>query len=139
MRVLVAFAGALGLLVACPPEPFAEPGTPGTATTSEQVPPAPPWLPRGTAELQALDKVNARRATLEVKVGSSAQYGSLKITVQSCEVRPPDQPQDAAAFLVIADSHESEPGFRGWMFASAPSVSMLEHPIYDVRLTGCRS
>ncbi|MBV8578471.1 MAG: DUF2155 domain-containing protein [Acetobacteraceae bacterium] len=139
MRAPIAFAGTLGLLIAFPPKSFAEPAPPDPAAPSEQAPPAPPWVPRSTAELQGLDKVNARRTTLEVKVGTSAQYGSLKITVQSCEVRPPDQPQDAAAFLIIADSHESEPGFRGWMFASAPSVSMLEHPIYDVRLTGCRS
>jgi hypothetical protein len=58
--------------------------------------------------------------------------------VQSCFVRPPDQPQDAAAFLTITDSHAGEPGFRGWMFAASPAVSMLEHPIYDVRLLGCR-
>ena len=100
---------------------------------------SPEWLPRGTAELQALDKVNARNTTLDVKVGSSVQYGSLTIAVQSCVVRPPDQPPDAAAFLVITDSHESEPGFRGWIFASAPAVSMLEHPIYDVRVLSCRT
>jgi hypothetical protein len=107
----------------------------------EQTPPtpSPAWLPRGVAELKALDKINARSATLEVKVGSSARYGSLTITVRSCVVRPPDQPQDAAAFMVIADSNANEPGFQGWMFASAPSVSMLEHPIYDVRVIGCSS
>ncbi len=68
----------------------------------------------------------------------SADFGSLRITVQACAVRPPDQPQDAAAFLHITDSHDGEPDFTGWMIASAPSVSMLEHPVYDVRVTGCR-
>ena len=58
----------------------------------------------------------------EVKVGSSVRDGSLTITVRACVVRPPDQPQDAAAFMVIADSNASEPGFQGWMFASAPSA-----------------
>jgi hypothetical protein len=28
--------------------------------------------------------------------------------------------------------------FRGWMFANAPGVSMLEHPVYDVRVLDCR-
>jgi len=103
--------------------------------------PAPPeaWLPRGTADLQALDKVNARNATLTVKVGQSATFGSLTITVQACMVRQPDQPQDAAAFLVITDSHSGEPGFSGWMVADAPSVSMLQNPIYDIRVTACRT
>jgi hypothetical protein len=102
-----------------------------------QTPPA--WLPRRSAELQALDKVSARSAAMEAKVGSPVQYGSLTITVQSCMVRPPDQRPDAAAFIVVADAHQGEPGFRGWMFASAPSVSMLQHPVYDIRLLGCRS
>ena len=27
--------------------------------------------------------------------------------------------------------------FRGWMLASAPALSLMEHPIYDVRVTSC--
>jgi hypothetical protein len=136
-------AGAAFLLLGGVLVPGASAQQPATqvaaAAPPEQAPPAPAWLPRSVAELQALDKVNARSATLQVKVGTSAQYGSLTIAVQSCVIRPPDQPQDAAAFVIITDSHESEPGFRGWIVASAPAVSMLEHPIYDVRVTGCRS
>jgi hypothetical protein len=139
MRRLPAVAGCLVLSSAALSEALAQPTTPAATGPQQQASSAQAWLPRGLAELSALDKVNARSATLQVKVGSSVRYGSLTITVQSCVVRPPDQPQDAAAFMVITDSHESEPGFRGWIFASAPSVSMLEHPIYDVRVTGCRS
>jgi hypothetical protein len=118
------------------------PGTPpsSAATTFTPAPPAAEnWLPRGTAEVQALDKVNARNAILSVKVGDTAKFGSLTIAVQACVVTPPDQPQDAAAFLVITDSHDGEPGFSGWMVAQAPSASMLQNPIYDVRVTGCRT
>jgi hypothetical protein len=108
----------------------ASPPTPGPA-------PAPSWLPRGTAELQALDKVNAKAATLDVKVGGTARFGSLTIAVGACVVRPPDQPRDAAAWLDVTDQHAGEPGFKGWMLQSDPSVSMLEHPIYDLRVLGC--
>ena len=52
-------------------------------------------------------------------------------------IRPPDMPQDAAAFLTIIDSHPDEPGFKGWMLKSDPSLSMLEHPLYDIRVEGC--
>ncbi len=106
-----------------------------------QTPPAPgpAWLPRGEAELQVLDKINDRGQTLEVKDGASAKVGSLSIAVQSCLVRAPNQPADAAAFLVITDSHPDAPGFRGWMFQSDPAVSMMQHPIYDVRVLGCRA
>jgi hypothetical protein len=97
------------------------------------------WLPQNTAQLQVLDKVNAQNALLTVKVGQEAQFGSLNIQVQACNNHPPDQPQDSAAFLTITDSHADAPGFRGWMLANNPSLSMLQHPIYDVRVVGCRA
>jgi hypothetical protein len=116
-----------------------------TQAPTQTAPPAAPqplqlkWVPQGTAELQVLDKVNAQNALLTVKVGQEAQYGSLSIQVQACDTHPPDQPQDSAAFLTISDSHADAPGFRGWMLANHPSLSMLQHPIYDVRVIGCRA
>ena len=95
------------------------------------------WIPRPVAELRALDKVDGRTATLTVPVGQSVTFGSLTIVVQACDVRPPDQPEDATARLVITDSHAGEPGFSGWILRSDPAVSMLEHPVYDVRVVGC--
>jgi hypothetical protein len=114
-------------------------------TPPQPAPPAAPqpmqqtWLPQNTAQLQVLDKVNAQNALLTVKVGQEAQFGSLNIQVQACNNHPPDQPQDSAAFLTITDSHADAPGFRGWMLANNPSLSMLQHPIYDVRVVGCRA
>jgi hypothetical protein len=114
-------------------------------TPPQPAPPAAPqpmqqtWLPQNTAQLQVLDKVNAQNALLTVKVGQEAQFGSLNIQVQACNIHPPDQPQDSAAFLTITDSHADAPGFRGWMLANNPSLSMLQHPIYDVRVVGCRA
>ena len=105
-----------------------------------ETPATPPlsWTPKGVAELQALDKVNARHAVLSVKIGEQAQYGSLRIHVQGCVVRPSNQPQDAAAFLTITDANGEGSGFHGWMFASQPALSMLQHPMFDIRVTGCR-
>jgi hypothetical protein len=97
------------------------------------------WVQMGTATLQALDKVNARYDTLTVKVGDTAHFGSLNITVRGCFVRTPDRPADATAFLVIRDQHADAPAFSGWMVRSAPSMSMLANAIYDVRVTGCVS
>jgi hypothetical protein len=108
------------------------------ASPEQTVPPPPnPWLPQGTAVLQALDKVNAQATTLTVKVGQTTTFGSLSIAVRACVVRPPNMPQDASAYLTITDSHPDQPGFKGWMLKSAPSLSMLEHPLYDVRVMGC--
>jgi hypothetical protein len=53
-------------------------------------------------------------------------------------VQPPDQPAEATAYLTITDSTPGSLGFKGWMFAQRPALSMLQHPIYDVRVTGCQ-
>ena len=100
--------------------------------------PPPTWVVRGVAELQALDKVNARHSMLSLKVGETAPFGTLRIEVLACVVRPPDQPQDAATFLSITDTTGEGVNFRGWMFASQPALSMLQHPVFDIRVTGCR-
>jgi hypothetical protein len=133
--------------------PVQQAPAPGSATTQDQQSPAAPpplangppatmerpntWLPADVVKLQALDKVNAQTAALTIKVGASATFGSLTITAKACMVRPTDQPADAAAFLAVTDSHPDSPGFDGWMLQDEPSVSMMEHPIYDLRVTGC--
>ncbi len=99
------------------------------------------WVPRRTGELQALDKITARVMVLRVAVNQPERYGSLTITVRACYARPPDEVPDAAAWLEITDSRapaNGTPVFRGWMFANAPGVHMLEHPVYDLRVLDCR-
>ncbi len=148
--IVVPVAASAQLQAPLTPAPLMPPTTrypaqqpPPAQTAPPAVPPtvAPPstWLPQTTAMLQVLDKLNAQNTVLTVKVGQSAQFGSLTIQVQACQIRPPDQPQDATAFLTITDSHADAPGFRGWLVANHPSVSMMQHPIYDVRVVGCRA
>ena len=98
------------------------------------------WVPAQTAKLQALDKVTARVTVLEAKVNTPVRFGTLSITVRACNARPPDEVPDAAAFIEVVDSlspQGSAPVFRGWMLANAPAVSMLEHPVYDLRILEC--
>lgn len=120
----------------------------GTASAQAPAPPEQDWLPdaiwvkRPLAELQMLDKVTARVSTLKVPVDRPAQFGTLTIRVAACFGRPPVEVPDAAAWMEITDSRRGAGAdgvvFRGWMFANAPGVSMLEHPVYDVRVLECR-
>ena len=99
------------------------------------------WPTRNTARLQALDKVTARVTDIEVRVGETVRFGTLSVTVRACHARPPDEVQDAAVWMQITDSRAtpgSPPAFQGWMFANAPGVAMLEHPVYDIRVLDCR-
>jgi hypothetical protein len=114
------------------------PPVPGTGTQAQQGQPVPGgWVKMGSATLQALDKVNAVEKTLVLKVGDTARFASLDIAVRGCFVRPPDKPADATAFLVIRDQRAETPAFNGWMVRSAPYMSMMAHPLYDVRIAGC--
>lgn len=118
--------------------------------------PSPPdtWLPRSTADLVLLEKLRAQPTDITIKAGQQANFGSLTIAVKSCATRPPDLPQNSAAFLEITDSRGAKPNpnpdapaptanapvvvFRGWILSNTPAVSQLEHPIYDLRLVACR-
>ena len=92
-----------------------------------------------TAVLQGLDKVTARISTFEVPVGQAVRFGALTILVRACHKRPPTEPPESAAFLQIDDAHGDAPvrAFSGWMYASSPALSALEHPVYDVWVVDC--
>jgi hypothetical protein len=99
-----------------------------------------PVRPHLVAMLQALDKITARTTTLRLPMGEEVAYGTLRLTARACLTTPPTEPPESAVFLEIrvADaSAENQAPFTGWMFASSPSLSALEHPVYDVWLVGC--
>ena len=93
------------------------------------------------AVLQGLDKITARISKLEAPVGKAVTFGTLTINVRACNKRPPEEPPESAAFLQIdekraGDTH-AQRIFSGWMFASSPALSALEHPVYDVGVLDC--
>lgn len=101
------------------------------------------WLQGTRVELQALDKITARIATIEAEVGVPLRYGSLQITTHACTFRPPTVAPENAAFLEIrtvdhTGAVSAEAIFQGWMFASSPAVNALEHPVYDVSVLVCK-
>lgn len=100
--------------------------------------PAAAWLPRRVADLTVLDKVSARVSPLSVKVGEVARVGPLSIAIRGCFVRPDNVAADATAFFDVTDTTPGAPEFHAWMVASAPAVSAMQHPVYDVRLVTCR-
>ncbi len=94
------------------------------------------------ALLQGLDKITARVSKFEAAVGSPVRFGNLSIRVRDCEKAPPEDPPESAAFLEIDELRPGEDRvrvFSGWMFASSPALSALEHPIYDVNVLDCKT
>ena len=101
---------------------------------------------KGTAVvLRTLDKVTATTKDYTVRVGDKLNYGSLTVNVRHCEKRPPEDIPETYAFLQIDDrkldgkgkSGEVERVFSGWMLASKPAISALDHGVYDVWVLDC--
>ena len=102
---------------------------------------AEPMEDRQLAVLQGLDKVTARVVELDIPVGITQQWGTLRITPRACRKAPPIEAPEAAAFLDIQEVQPDEQPtalFSGWMFASSPALSALEHPVYDVWVIDCK-
>lgn len=94
------------------------------------------------AVLQGLDKITARISTIEVPVGETVSFGSLQITVRACDKRPPEETPESAAFLQVVEQKPGEQPvtrFSGWMFASSPALSAMEHPVYDLWVLDCEN
>ena len=95
------------------------------------------------AVLQGLDKITARVSTIKVAVGETVKFGSLQITLRACDKRPPEEQPESAAFLQVVEQKPGETQavtrFSGWMFASSPALSAMEHPVYDLWVLDCAS
>lgn len=104
---------------------------------------------RRIAIVQAIDKVTAESYRFEVVVGGRpVRFNqSLIFTARACEVSAPEErAPEAAAYLEVsiqprgtAQPTEARQIFRGWMFASSPAVSGLQHPVYDAWVVGCKA
>ena len=94
------------------------------------------------ALLQGLDKITARVSKFEAPVDAPVRFGTLSIRVRDCEKNPPEEAPESAAFVEIDEVRPNEGKtrlFGGWMFASTPALSALEHPVYDVNLLECKA
>jgi hypothetical protein len=123
---------------------------PAPAPEEPKVPAAPQRRARyDVAVLQALDKVTAESMRFEARVGQPVRYKSLIFTVKACERSAPDETIDDSIAYVTIDSQPRVTGggaplaprqaFKGWMYASSPSLHALEHPVYDAWLITCRA
>jgi hypothetical protein len=111
----------------------------------------------GGVKMRALDKITGNSTDINAKVGQSVNHGRIKVTVRACYQSSPQDAPEAAAFLEIystappkeqkttdASMHRGAQPigpdgllFSGWMYASSPGLSALEHPTYDVWVISC--
>jgi hypothetical protein len=132
------------------PAPAPTPSARAAAPKVAEVQTAPGKRPRyPMAVIQAVDKITAETIRFEAPVGKPVRYKSLIFTVRSCEATAADEVErDAIAHVEVQSQPPTPAGrpagparsvFRGWMFAASPSISPLEHPVYDAWLIACKA
>lgn len=88
-----------------------------------------------------LDKIMAVTTNFEAKIGEEVKFGSLIVKADVCNTKPITEDPKTASFVEIDEAQKDGSRkrlFSGWMFAESPGLNGLEHPIFDVWLTGCR-
>lgn len=97
------------------------------------------------AQFTGLDKITGRIISFDVYIGETVQFGTLQITPRVCYMRTPEEPPQTDAFVVINEVKNGAEGrtlttiFSSWMFAESPAMNAVDHPVYDVWLTACKT
>lgn len=93
--------------------------------------------PSGT--LRWLDKISGITEDIEIAVGETQSHGRLAIRLDDCRYPVNDPASNAFAHLTIRDSVQQNPVFMGWMIATSPALSALDHARYDVWVLRCKT
>ena len=93
-----------------------------------------------TATVRLLDKITAKSILADIKLNESYHFGSLDIKIYKCWNAPLAQRPESKMLLEISETKNEDKKqiFFGWLFASSPSISSLEHPIYDITAIKCK-
>lgn len=89
------------------------------------------------AELKVLDKLTGALSDVTLAVGQSQTFGKLTIQLEACRYPADNKTAEAEVLMTIVDSGVSAPVFKGWMIASSPALSALDHARYDVWALRC--
>lgn len=125
-RCLLSLFGVAGLFTA-------------SATTIDHA--AADKIKHSIAVFSGLDKITGRIISFEVATNETVQFGSLQITERVCYTRPPTEAPQTDTFVEVDEidaDNNTKRIFMGWMFAASPGLHALDHPVYDIWLTGCK-
>jgi hypothetical protein len=94
--------------------------------------------------LIGLDKITAKTIPIKIKLGETAKFGILEIKALKCGFSKSSEiNNNSAAYLQVRDISENQNEkvfiFNGWTFSSNPSLTPIDHAIYDIWLVGCES
>ena len=93
--------------------------------------------------LTALDKITAKTSSIRLAVGEKNFFGPLEIKALKCQLYEGKDNTDTVAYIQVKDLSSKDNNsvflFNGWTFASSPTLQSIDHPIYDLWVTGCEN
>ena len=93
--------------------------------------------------LTALDKITAKTSSIKLAVGDKKFFGSLEIKAFKCQLSEGGDTSDAVAYIQVKDLSAKDNNqvflFNGWTFVSSPTLQSIDHPVYDLWITGCEN
>jgi len=93
------------------------------------------------AEIKILDKVSSKTSQLSLKIDQETKFENLIIKILKCKNSEFDDNPEITAYMQVQDvtlkNNDKVFVFNGWTFSSSPSVSLFDHPVYDIWLIKC--
>lgn len=133
LRALAVVLGLLPLAAAAQQD-----GVQLTIEPNPNVDAGPPVVQATGAILRALDKSVGRSTDIEIATGETVILGRIAVRLLECRYPEEAPGSEAFAHLQVMDL-EGVQLFDGWMIASSPALSALEHPRYDVWVLRCNT
>lgn len=89
------------------------------------------------AKLRILDRLSGVARDVVLARGEAATVGRLTVRLDQCRYFPENPAAEAFVHLTVEDLQGNAPVFTGWMVASSPALSAIDHPRYDVWALRC--
>ena len=92
-------------------------------------------------EIKILDKISSKTSQLSLKIGEENNFENLIIKILKCKNSEFDDNPEITAYMQVQDitlkNNDKVFIFNGWTFSSNPSLTPIDHAVYDVWLTSC--
>ena len=92
-------------------------------------------------EIKILDKVSSKTSQLSLNIEQETKFENLIIKILKCKNSEFDDNPEVTAYMQVQDitlkNNDQVYVFSGWTFSSSPSISLFDHPVYDIWLVKC--
>ena len=92
-------------------------------------------------EIKILDKVSSKTSQLSLNIEQETKFENLIIKILKCKNSEFDDNPEVTAYMQVQDitlkNNDKVFVFNGWTFSSSPSITLFDHPVYDIWLIKC--